>query len=230
MSKWAAMWAVGACASAGLAQVEGESAVIDLAGVQIKNATNQFRTSAPTTVDPAFLYEYEINGLVKGSGFVMGLLVPDPTPLKDVLEMFQPGSSAFLTGEVENPSGTHPVELINEHFNGSGTYSGINVTFEADIAAGIDASNVAWFEIKNVKISPASLVGSLSFVSGTATITRVVVCYADCDESGSLDLFDFLCFTNAFNGGEPYADCDGSGGLDLFDFLCFTNAFNAGCP
>jgi len=55
-------------------------------------------------------------------------------------------------------------------------------------------------------------------------------CYPDCDGSGSLDLFDFLCFANAFNVGDPYADCDGSGGLDLFDFLCFTNAFNAGCP
>jgi hypothetical protein len=55
-------------------------------------------------------------------------------------------------------------------------------------------------------------------------------CYADCDGSGSLDLFDFLCFTNAFNAGDPYADCDGSGSLDLFDFLCFANEFNAGCP
>jgi hypothetical protein len=55
-------------------------------------------------------------------------------------------------------------------------------------------------------------------------------CYPDCDGSGSLDLFDFLCFVNEFNNGNAYADCDGSGGLDLFDFLCFVNAFNAGCP
>lgn len=27
-----------------------------------------------------------------------------------------------------------------------------------------------------------------------------------------------------------YADCDGSGALDFFDFLCFQNAFDAGCP
>ncbi len=54
-------------------------------------------------------------------------------------------------------------------------------------------------------------------------------CRADCDGSGVLDLFDFLCFTNAFNGGEPFGDCDASGAFDLFDFLCFTNAFNAGC-
>jgi len=55
-------------------------------------------------------------------------------------------------------------------------------------------------------------------------------CYADCDESGDLDFFDFLCFQNAFAAGEPYADCDQSGDLDFFDFLCFQNEFAAGCP
>jgi hypothetical protein len=55
-------------------------------------------------------------------------------------------------------------------------------------------------------------------------------CYADCDGSGELDFFDFLCFQDAFAAGEPYADCDGSGDLDFFDFLCFQDAFAAGCP
>jgi hypothetical protein len=55
-------------------------------------------------------------------------------------------------------------------------------------------------------------------------------CYADCDESGELDFFDFLCFQNAFAAGEEYADCDESGDLDFFDFLCFQNEFAAGCP
>jgi hypothetical protein len=54
-------------------------------------------------------------------------------------------------------------------------------------------------------------------------------CYADCDGSGGLDLFDFLCFVNAFNAGDAYADCDGGGELDLFDFLCFQNEFVGGC-
>ena len=31
-------------------------------------------------------------------------------------------------------------------------------------------------------------------------------------------------------GGGCYADCDGSGSLDFFDFLCFQNEFAAGCP
>src|SRR5690606_38955409 len=54
-------------------------------------------------------------------------------------------------------------------------------------------------------------------------------CYADCDESGSLDFFDFLCFQDAFSFGIPDADCDASGVLDFFDFLCFQNEFAAGC-
>jgi hypothetical protein len=55
------------------------------------------------------------------------------------------------------------------------------------------------------------------------------VCPPDCDGSGALDLFDFLCFFNLFNAADPAADCDTSESLDLFDFLCFVNAFNEGC-
>jgi len=54
-------------------------------------------------------------------------------------------------------------------------------------------------------------------------------CYADCDGSGDLDFFDFLCFQNQFALQTPYADCDESGGHDLFDFLCFQDEFAAGC-
>ncbi|MFG0283588.1 MAG: choice-of-anchor R domain-containing protein [Phycisphaerales bacterium JB039] len=60
--------------------------------------------------------------------------------------------------------------------------------------------------------------------------TPADACYADCDGSGTLDFFDFLCFQNAFAQMDPYADCDGSGTLDFFDFLCFQNEFAAGCP
>lgn len=56
------------------------------------------------------------------------------------------------------------------------------------------------------------------------------LCPADCDGSGGLDVFDFLCFQNAFALGDPSADCDGDGSLSIFDFLCFQNAFDAGCP
>ncbi len=66
-----------------------------------------------------------------------------------------------------------------------------------------------------------------------STVEAPVVCpdcLADCDESGSLDFFDFLCFQNMFAAESDCADCDDSGSLDFFDFLCFQNGFAAGCP
>lgn len=56
------------------------------------------------------------------------------------------------------------------------------------------------------------------------------LCYADCDLSGSLDVFDFLCYQDLFVSGDPLADCTGGGGLDIFDFLCFQDVFAGGCP
>jgi hypothetical protein len=55
-------------------------------------------------------------------------------------------------------------------------------------------------------------------------------CYADCDGSGALDVFDFLCFQNGFIARIALADCDGDSEFTLFDFLCFENEFFAGCP
>ncbi len=70
---------------------------------------------------------------------------------------------------------------------------------------------------------------NVAFLDNISLVISPIDCYADCDTSGGLDFFDFLCFQNAFAAGEPYADCDESGALDFFDFLCFQNAF-AGCP
>jgi alpha-amylase len=71
-------------------------------------------------------------------------------------------------------------------------------------------------------------------VTGNASAIRyedvfVDLCRADIDNSGRLDLFDFLAFQNAFVAGEPEADFDNNGSLDLFDFLAFQNEFAAGC-
>jgi len=55
-------------------------------------------------------------------------------------------------------------------------------------------------------------------------------CYPDCTGEGDLDIFDFLCFQDAFVQLDPYADCDGNTVYDIFDFLCFQDAFVTGCP
>jgi photosystem II stability/assembly factor-like uncharacterized protein len=54
-------------------------------------------------------------------------------------------------------------------------------------------------------------------------------CPADCDGSGGLDAFDFLCYTNLFNAQDAKADLDGDGEFTLFDFLAYQNLFVQGC-
>jgi len=54
-------------------------------------------------------------------------------------------------------------------------------------------------------------------------------CRADMDMDGSLTIFDFLAFQNAFDAGDPIADFDGDGSLTIFDFLAFQNEFDLGC-
>ena len=83
---------------------------------------------------------------------------------------------------------------------------------------------------------PALYAGGDFTTAGGLSASRVArwgshptACYADCDCSGDLDFFDFLCFQNLFAAGDPEADCDDSGSLDFFDFLCFQNEFAAGC-
>jgi hypothetical protein len=68
----------------------------------------------------------------------------------------------------------------------------------------------------------------LDMVDGSATLT-IVACRADFNEDGTLDLFDFLAFMNAFDAGEALADFDFDGELTVFDFLAFQNRFDAGC-
>ena len=204
-------------------------AVIDLAGVKIEDGLDQTRSSAPDSIDPAFAYSYEIEGMVEGSGLVMGILFPDPTPLADVLEFFEKGLSEVLTGTVENPEGTHPFGIFEETFEGMDNLAGIDVTFAATLSAGIDENDFAFFSVTDVVLEPSFLVGSLTFTEGTATVTHAQVCYPDFNGDGALNILDFVAFQNAFVGGDAGADCNGDGALNILDFVCFQNAFQAGC-
>ena len=78
--------------------------------------------------------------------------------------------------------------------------------------------------------------GSGTIPGNTVAFDNVVVeqisktCYPDCTGEGTLDIFDFLCFQDAFVQMDPYADCTGEGTFDIFDFLCFQDEFVIGCP
>ncbi|MFG0284047.1 MAG: GC-type dockerin domain-anchored protein [Phycisphaerales bacterium JB039] len=101
-------------------------------------------------------------------------------------------------------------------------------------AQGVTPDGVIIQTFTNVSADGSAIIGSGLPLVGFETLSFVVHlgdsgCYPDCDGSGELDLFDFLCFQNQFGLGDPAADCDGNGVLDLFDFLCFQNEFAAGC-
>lgn len=70
--------------------------------------------------------------------------------------------------------------------------------------------------------------GGLLATPATTHAQNRIECIADFDGSGSLDIFDFLGFQNAFAAGDRRADCDRDGRLTIFDFLCFQNAYQAG--
>ncbi|MEQ8768967.1 MAG: hypothetical protein RIB60_00505 [Phycisphaerales bacterium] len=56
-------------------------------------------------------------------------------------------------------------------------------------------------------------------------------CFADCDDSGALNLDDVDCFVAGFLAVDlPTADCDGNGVINLDDLDCFVAQFLGGCP
>jgi hypothetical protein len=214
--------------AAGTAAIASESVTINLAGVQFRNATPQSRTSAPQTLDPACRYTYTIDGLVRGQSGLLATLFPTDTPLAQVLETLAPGSSAGLSGIAENPTKTHPIEVLNQTTSGSQVVGIFTITYSLDLVAGVNASNNAFFELRNVTLSPSALVGSLVFSSGTATVTRAF-CPADLNQDCVTDFTDFLAFFNCFDQNQACADIDGSTEVDFSDFLAFFNGFDTGC-
>lgn len=225
---------VALCALAAPAAAQ-QSVSINLAGLQFRNATNQTRSSAPATISPAYRYSYAITGNARGVGGALGLLYPTATPIATVLEGLAPGSSAGLTGEFDNCSGTHPIAPAPTTTSGTSVVSGINVTYAFTLASSIDAANVASFSVTNVTLSPSILIGYLQFTDGTSVITRVNYCQANCDGSTVTPVLtanDFSCFLNKFANSDPTANCDCSTAtpaLTANDFSCFLNKYVAGC-
>ncbi len=205
------------------------SVSIDLTNLRIQHNTNQTRSSSPQTIDTARRYSYRVSDttMVRGQGGVLGTLYPQPTPIAQVLEDLQPGSSAFLRGASNNPSGTLPSNIAPQTVNAETTLLGIPVTVALTAGAGIDAQGVASFSITNVTVSPSILVGSLLFTQGSAIVTAH--CLADYDLDGGVTIDDLLVFLALFEAGSVAADVNADDGVDITDLLGFIEALDAGC-
>lgn len=219
----------GALAMTSCVAMAADSVSIDLTGVEIRNATNQARSSAPATIDPAFRYfiDFSEDTLVRGVSGLLALRYPNPTPLADIMEEFEPGSSAALHSSVINPAGTHPFGLTADDVGGTTVISGITVTFSMTLTAAINADDTASFSLTNVVVSPASLVGAMRFTSGSVVITRG--CVGDINDDGGVDGADVEAFFVLWEDGEAPADLNQDGGVDGADVEFFFTRWESGC-
>jgi hypothetical protein len=96
-------------------------------------------------------------------------------------------------------------------------FAGESLTIDLPVGETIDG----WFAVSIWCVDVP-----VSFGDGTF---EAPPCRADMDGDGSLTIFDFLAYQNAFDAGDFLADFDGDGELTIFDFLAFQNEFDAGC-
>ncbi len=128
-----------------------------------------------------------------------------------------------------------PYTLLDPGVIDSGALGAMAMGTESGLIELSITSGVLIVDLDDVRVEWGQATGSDAYTPGDVQpeITAMYVgspCYADFDRSGSLDVFDFLAYQNAFTLSDYHADCDGCGSLDIFDFLCFLTQFDAGCP
>jgi hypothetical protein len=188
-------------------------------------ATAEFNLRNPSTLAVVG------TGIGRGTMSETGVLIPQP-------------SGSFM-GSLES---TAPANMTLVVFDNSGA-----TAIEGDIVVTNDKTIII-----NVQPASASISGTLSdhpgqpsllfglpsqlggqtlrgALAGTFTASIPGACYANCDGSTVAPVLtpnDFLCFLNAFAGGQMSANCDGSTTspvLTANDFVCFVNAYALGC-
>jgi hypothetical protein len=157
-----------------------QSAGVDMTGMLIRHNTNQSRNSSANpmpagpaqTVAAAAGYSYSIDAFGRGTSGLMQALFPNPTPLGDILDYFNPGQSKLLRGYVRNDAGTIPFTIYAQTF--SGNLSGLG-TVVFRLTTRVDAAGVAYVEFSNVSLPLGGLiVGQGVITSGGATISTWV--------------------------------------------------------
>ncbi|MCH7791673.1 MAG: hypothetical protein IID31_05255 [Planctomycetes bacterium] len=147
------------------------------------------------------------------------------------LNMTNPAGVDMLLVEVSSTGVGGPWTEMARHETDGGLAWRTHTLTTADFtAAGVALTGTMRVRFTANDADPQSIVES-GLDAFDLSVLTCAPCYADCDGSGTLDIFDFLCFQNSFVNGEPYAcDCDPDPACDIFDFLCFQNAFVGGCP
>jgi hypothetical protein len=174
-----------------------------------------------------------VNGI--GGSRAPGVLTYDPAyPIRATFQDPNDPASPGVTNEVSVRIDLHGTSGLSVTLNAYGVHGALlDSETQPDVGGArltVRAPGIHSVEFVGTRNSEGAAVDDLAF---NPVVGASKACYADCDTStgaGMLDVFDFLCFQDAFVSGDPYADCDGNSVLDVFDFLCFQDAFVLGCP
>ncbi len=145
--------------------VDAQTATIDLAGVELRDNTDELRTSAPDVLPSANGYSYSIEGTGDAMGCcLIAALFPDPLPLSGVFEQLDPGAARLLNGFVRNQSGTVPATIYRQSFNDSLIGLSLAATFEV----GVNAGGEGFLALTGVDLPILS--GYMEITEGSATV------------------------------------------------------------
>lgn len=124
------LWGANALAQTSLSINFGGASISSLS----TNPGDLVRTST-ATIDAAPGYLTSFNPVVRGTGFLGVVVIPNDTALGDVLNGFVPGQQRILYAAIRNPGAGVPVQLSREVLNG--TFSGLtlSLTFTQNVLA-----------------------------------------------------------------------------------------------
>lgn len=124
------------------------------------------------------------------------------------------------------------LDAVSTDFGQGGAFSSIGIN---ELNSGGDAvpdgtrTNLGIDPDKPAAIPPGAF--KVDYIDGQGGARLIVAdaCYADCDQSGALNIDDFICYQTLYAVGDPTADCDLSGTLSIDDFVCFQTLYAVGC-
>ncbi|MEQ9096644.1 MAG: GC-type dockerin domain-anchored protein [Phycisphaerales bacterium] len=187
-----------------------------------------------TKVPGAELYEIDVQSDLDLSAILLCLIGPDGELIcQSVVDtpVFFGRVPECLSFAIESDHATGVDKLVMTTCDDEPLYVEIPRVFEGFTREPVELRlHAGYLTVGDIKGESLEVHGEDGGVAPSLTIEYGLPCAADFDGDGTLTIFDFLAFQNAFDAGLPSADFDGDGRLSLFDFLAFQNAFDAGCP
>jgi hypothetical protein len=149
-----------------------ERANVYLVGKEIAHGGSLAVASGKEKIAKSKRYTYAIEGSCKGIG-PLAALVPAGTRFSAFLDTVSPGSSRFLEGTLENPTGNLPAVLVNRRISGSKKVKGpgkVSVSFNLKVE--VSAVGEISVKLSNVNISSPSgpLDGGVRFLKGAKAV------------------------------------------------------------